>query len=126
MATNEIFEPVGKLSLPVPDSTAAGTALIIFGVVPAVTITAEGEGGNAALHATCAIDPAWVFDLPVKGEDGAGNAAVSIGELVVVDTDGEVNVDITNGTDFGIALEAVASGATSTIRVLLLPPRPAA
>lgn len=126
MATNEIFEPVGKLSLPVPTDTAAGTALMVFGVIPAVTLTAEGEGGNPADHATCAIDPAWVFDLPVKGEDGAGNAAVSIGELVVIDTDGEVNVDITNGTDFGLALEAVASGATDTIRVLLLPARPAA
>lgn len=126
MATNEIFEPVGKLVLPVPENTLPGVALMIFGLIPAVTLTGEGEGGNAALHATCAISPSWVFDLPVKGEDGAGNAAVSIGELVVVDTDGEVNVDITNGGDFGIALEAVASGATSTVRVLLLPPRPAA
>lgn len=126
MATNEVFEPVGKLSLPVPENTLPGVALMIFGVIPAVTLTGEGEGGNAALHATCAISPSWVFDLPVKGEDGAGNAAVSIGELVAIDTDGEVNVDITNGTDFGLALEAVASGATSTIRVLVLPPRPAA
>jgi hypothetical protein len=126
MARNIVFEPTGTLSLPVPDATPAGTPLMIFGVIPAVTLTAEGEGGNAALHATCAISPSYVVDLPVKGEDGAGNAAVSIGELVVIDTDGEVNVDITNGTDYGIALEAVSSGATSTIRVLLLPPRPAA
>ncbi len=126
MATNEIFEPVGKLVLPVATDTPAGTALVVFGLIPAVTLTAEGEGGNAAGYATCAIAPAWVFDLPVKGEDGSGNAAVSVGELVVVDTDGEVNVDITNGGDLGIALEAVASGATTTVRVLLLPPRPAA
>lgn len=121
MATNEVFEPVGKLSLPVPDGTEAGDALLVFDLIPAVALTDEGAGGNADDHATCAINPAWVFDIPVKGEDGAGNAAVSVGEVVYVDTDGEINVDLTNGTVFGIALEAVSSGATTTIRVLLLP-----
>lgn len=121
MATNEVFEPVGKLSVPVPEGTSSGDALLVLGIVPAVALTDEGAGGNAALHATVAINPAWVFDIPVTGEDGAGNAAVSVGELLFVDTDDEVNVDLTNGTPFGIALEAVDSGATATIRVLLLP-----
>lgn len=121
MARNIVFDPVGTLSLPVPENTLPGVALVIFGLIPAVTLTGEGEGGNAALHATCAINPAYVVDLAVKGEDGAGNAAVSIGETVYVDTDGEVNVDLTNGTAYGIALEAVSSGATTTIRVFLLP-----
>jgi hypothetical protein len=121
MATNLIFEPVGKLSVPVPDGTVSGDALIVLGTVPAVALTDKGAGGNAATDATVAINPAWVVDIPVKGEDGAGNAAISVGEQVWVDTDGEINVDLTNGTLFGIALEAVASGATTTIRVLLLP-----
>lgn len=126
MAKNIVFEPVGTLSLPVPSGTVSGQALVIFGLIPAVALTDRGEGGNASTHATCAITPSYVVELDVKGEDGSGNAAVSEGELVVVDTDGEVNVDITNGADFGIALSAVDSGATTKTRVLLLPPRPAA
>jgi hypothetical protein len=122
MAATEVFRPdSGTLTLPVADATAAGTPVVVFGLIPAVTLTAEGEGGNAALHATCAINPAWVHDLPVKGEDGAGAAAIAIGDPLYVDTDGELNADATNGTQHSIALEAVASGATSTIRVFLLP-----
>lgn len=121
MANNEVFEPVGKLSLPVPDGTAAGDAVLVFDLIPGVALTGEGEGGNADDHATVAINPAWVFDLAVKGEDGAGNAIVAVGAIVHVDTDGELNIDATNGIPLGFALEAVSSGATATIRVLLLP-----
>ena len=121
MATNEIFEPVGKLVLPVANNTLSGAPVMVFDKIPGVCLTAEGEGGNAEGFATVAIDPAWVFDLAVKGENGAGNAAITAGDVVARDTDGEFNVDVTNGKRFGIALEAVASGATSTIRVLLLP-----
>lgn len=121
MARNEIFEPVGKLTLPVTNGTASGAAVMVFGKIPGVCLTAEGEGGNAEGFATVAINPAWVFDIPVKGEDGAGNAAITAGDTVARDTDGEFNKDTTNGAEFGIALEAVSSGATTTIRVLLLP-----
>lgn len=121
MAKNIIFEPTGTLSVPVPDGTESGEAFILWGILPAVALTDKNEGDNITGNATVAVAPSWVADLPVKGEDGAGNAAVSIGELLFIDTDGELNVDLTNGTPFGIAMEAVSSGATDTIRVYLLP-----
>lgn len=121
MATNEVFEPVGKLSLPVPDGTESGDALVLFGRIPCVALTDEGEGGNADNYATVALNPAWVFDIPVKGENDLGSAGVAVGDAVYRDSDGEMNVDAVNGTLFGIALEVVVSGATTTIRVLLAP-----
>lgn len=118
MSTNEVFEPVGKLSLPVPDGTESGDFVLVFGEIPGVAETDEGDGGNADNHATVAINPKWVFDIAVVGADGAGNAAIDIGDRVYVDG-AVINADVTNGDFYGWALEAVASGATTTIRVLL-------
>ncbi len=118
MATNEVFEPVGKLSLPVPDGTASGDPILIFDEIPAVALTDEGDGGNADNIASVAINPMWVFDIAVLGANNGGNVAVAVGDRVYVDG-AVINKDVTNGTFYGWALEAVASGATTTIRVLL-------
>lgn len=121
MATNEVFSPTGTLSLPVPNGTASGDPLVLFGRIPCVALTDEGEGGNADNYATVALNPAWVFDISVKGENDLGDAGIAVGDAVYRDSDGEFNVDAVNGTLFGIALEVVTSGATDTIRVLLAP-----
>lgn len=118
MATNEVFEPVGKLSVPVPDGTASGDPVLVFDEIPGVALTDEGDGGNGDNIATVAIAPMWVFDIAVNGADAAANAAVAVGDRVYVDG-ADINVDATNGTFYGWALEAVSSGATATIRVLL-------
>lgn len=118
MATNEVFEPVGKLSLPVPDGTASGDFVLIFDEIPGVALTDEGDGGNGDNVASVAINPKWVFDLDVTGANDVGNAAIAAGDRVYVDG-AAINADATNGTFYGWALEAVASGATTTIRVLL-------
>lgn len=124
MATNIIFEAAATLSLPVPDGTESGDALVLFsGKLPCVALTDEGDGGNDDNYATVALSPSWVIEIPVKGEGAGGNAAISVGDSIAIDTDGEFNGDTTNGAEFGIALAAVASGATTTIRVLVLPPR---
>jgi hypothetical protein len=123
MARNQVFDPTGTLSLPVPDGTESGDPLMVFDKIPAVALTDRGAGGNASTHATCAISPSWVFDLPVKGEDDAGNATLDAGDVVAEDSDGEFNGDVANGRPYGIALEAVPSGTTTTIRTLLLPPQ---
>jgi hypothetical protein len=115
MATNEVFEPVGTLNVPVPSGTVSGDAFLLFDAVPCVAQTDRDADGEA----TVALNPAWVFDIPVVGEKGAGNAAIAVGDPIAVDTDDEINGDITNGTLLGYALEAVSSGATTTIRVLL-------
>lgn len=118
MATNEVFEPVGTLSLPVADGTASGDPILVFDEIPAVALTDEGDGGNGDNIATVALNPKWVFDIAVTGADDAGNSAVAIGDRVYVDG-AEINVDAANGTFYGWALEAVSSGATTTINVLL-------
>lgn len=119
MATNEVFEPVGKLAgVPVTDGDASGDPILLFGDIPAVLLTDEGDGGNADNHATVAINPMWVFDIAVTGANGAGNSAVAVGDRVYVDG-AQINKDVTNGDFYGWALETVSSGATATIRVLL-------
>jgi hypothetical protein len=60
-----------------------------------------------------------MFELTVKGEDGAGDAAIAAFDKLYIDTDGELNADSTNGDYFGIALEAVTSGASTAIDVLV-------
>lgn len=58
-----------------------------------------------------------IYNLTVTGADNLGNAAVSIGDAVYADGTA-VNVDAANGVKYGIALGAVASGASTVIPVL--------
>jgi hypothetical protein len=88
--------------------------------------------GDQGLHGVCLIDtdadgevvvdlgPGVVYDIPVKGHDGSSGAAVDIGDKVYY-TDGEAFLDVDNtATFFGYALEAVSSGATTTINVFVV------
>lgn len=69
----------------------------------------------------CTIDTAGVYDLSVKGHDGSGNSAVAIGQVVYADmANNRCDKDSSNPIA-GIALEAVSSGDTATIKVLLAP-----
>jgi len=57
-----------------------------------------------------------VANLPVLGADGAGSAAIAVGDRVFID--GLIlNADDTNGIAFGTALDAVGSGLTVNIAV---------
>lgn len=63
------------------------------------------------------VDTAGIYKFPVKGHDGTDNVAVDIGDKVYF-TAGEAFFDVdSNATFFGYALEAVASGETTTIKV---------
>jgi hypothetical protein len=63
-----------------------------------------------------------VADLSVKGINDAGNSAVAIGDLIYyVDADTPKLSKKTAGYLFGVAMEAVTSGATDTILVLKMP-----
>jgi hypothetical protein len=59
------------------------------------------------------------FRLSVKGENGAGNAALAVNAPVFYDAAGtpKINGDDTNGVRFGSTVEAVASGATAVVVV---------
>lgn len=60
-----------------------------------------------------------VADLSVTGADNGGNAAISVGNAIYDDS-GTLNIDATDGTKIGYALEAVGSGSTETIMVALI------
>lgn len=109
-----------------PATPASGDP-VLYGTVPGIALTAESAGGNAAGYTSVAFDGDWL--LPVKGADGSGNAAVNPGDKLYYDS-GEINKDVTNGVEFGVAMESsagltptplVASGATTTIVVRVGP-----
>lgn len=112
MATNRVKETANRLALPVPDGTISGDPLVL-GDLPCVAVTDQDEWTEG--EASVQTDGSWRFE--VKGEGPGGNEAISVGERIYIDTDGEMNTDETNGKPFGYALEAVASGETKEIEV---------
>ena len=85
---------------------------VVVGVIPAVAITDADANDEAA----CLLE--GVFSMSVSGLDDSGNAAITEGDAIYLDT-GVLNVDSVNGDLWGYALAAVTSGATATINVLL-------
>jgi hypothetical protein len=122
MATNRTR--ADGLHLPVtvsnPASPVSGDP-IRFGSLTGIALTDEDEGGNATGQTS--VDFAHsVWDVSVKGVDDAGNSAVTAGDKIYyVDADTPKLSKKSSGYLFGIALEAVVSGATTTIQVLHLP-----
>lgn len=115
MAKNKVFDRGTKLSLVCSDPTtpASGNPVLI-GQIPAVAVTDERADG------TTSVDTEGVFDLSVKGVDGSGNSAVAVGDILYyVAADTPKLSKKATGVRYGYALEAVASAATTTIRVKL-------
>lgn len=118
MATNRIFERGRQFEVDVSAVNGSGTSDAVqsgdpgaIGSLPFVALTDEDADGMATIQTD------GVFELSVRGHDGTANAAVDAGEIVYWDnTTGELDV-ATAGIRFGYALEAVASGATTTVRV---------
>lgn len=118
MATNRIFERGRQFEADVSGVNGSGTSDAVqsgdpgaIGSLPFVALTDEDADGMATIQTD------GVFELSVRGHDGTANAAVDAGEIVYWDnTTGELDV-ATAGIRFGYALEAVASGATTTVRV---------
>lgn len=110
MATNMVRDE-GKALKVAKASVSAGDP-VVFGQIPGVALTDTDADGNIVMQTR------GVFELAVKGADGSGNAAVTAGAIVYLDS-AEVNVDSSNGIRFGYALSAVSSGATTTINVLV-------
>ncbi len=101
-----------------PVSPISGDPVLV-GTIAGVALTKKGEGGNAATDTTIATE--GVFNLSVKGVDGAGNIAVAVGDkiyYVVADTP-KLSKKAT-GALYGKALGTVALGGTATIPVLLI------
>jgi len=112
MATNYVQE--GKILDVAQASTSSGDH-VVWGNINGVALTDTDDDGNIRMAT------GGVFDLSVTGADNSGNAAISAGDKVYDDS-GDLNADAADGTLYGIALEDVASGATSTIPVLIVNP----
>lgn len=100
-----------------PSAPNAGDPVLI-GTIPGVAVTDEGDGGNAATETT--VCTKGIFDLSVKGHNGSAGGAVGVGALIYYKSTATpvLNLD-SSGVAFGYALEAVDSGDTATIKVLL-------
>ena len=118
MAENYVQEG-RKMNMAVSSGVDSGEPVMIGNYIPAVALTdRDSVTGKASLD----FGPA-VYDLPVKGHTGVGNEAIAEGEAVFYDSALAtfLNKNSTTGVFFGVALEAVESGATTTIQVLVRP-----
>lgn len=112
MAKNIVHEHGDQLDVVVtaPASPKSGDPVLV-GKLPGVALTDEQPDGTTTVKFN------GTALLAVKGETTT-NAAIANGDVVYYDG-GVINADATNGTRFGYALEAVASGATTKILVKL-------
>lgn len=113
MSQNEIYDLADSIGLPVASGVVSGDPVMV-GFMPGVAM--QTRGTDTSGEATVKMRGA--HDLSVKGVNEAGNVAIGIGDPIfytVGDTP-KLNVKPT-GKFFGYALEAIDSGATSTIRV---------
>jgi len=104
------------MDLPLTVAVASGTASndpVMVGGLPGVALKDRDSDGNAPVDFR-----ANVWDLSVEGVDDAGNVAVAAGDAIFyTSTDDPVLNKKASGKFFGIALEAVTSGAETTIEV---------
>jgi len=117
MATNRVFKDGRYLSVTCsnPTTPASGDPVRI-GILTGVAITDERADGTTTVD----LGPA-VYDLSVKGVNDEGNSAVAAGDaLYYVDGDTPKVSKKNAGYFVGYALEAVSSGATATIQVLVV------
>lgn len=126
MATNRIFKDGEHLAVAAATCTALNSPIqsgdpILWGAgnLPAVATSDEDSDGNVSVQfGPSGAGP--VYEFPVVGENATVNLGIADGDAVFYDA-GELNADDTNGTLIGYAFNnAVASGATTTIRVKLI------
>lgn len=113
MSMTELFRDGAQLSLPVPADTAAGSPVLV-GVLTGVTLTTEGEGGNADGYATVSMPPSPVHNVTVTG------AVTAIGQAIyIVAADNSLTVTASTNKLYGAAL-ALKDATASVIPVKLV------
>ena len=115
MAKNRVFATGRQLSLvPTDPANPASGDPVVVGQLGGVALTGRRSDGTV----TIALD--GVFELPVRGVDGAGNSAVAVGDIVFyVAADTPKLSKKNTGVRFGYALGTVTAGGTATIPVRL-------
>jgi len=111
MATNKVQEG-DILRLTVGATVDSGDPVIVGASLPGVALTDYDSADGKA-----SIAMKGVFDLSVQAANDAGNKAVAIGDKLYFD--GTTISKKASGALFGIALEAIDSGETATINVLI-------
>ena len=116
MATNEIFDKSTPLDVTVSDpTTPASGDPVRWGTAIGVALNDEDTVTGKTV-----VKFEGVFDLSVKGVDDDGNSAVVAGDdLYYLDGDTPKISKKISGYHIGKAMEAVDSGATATIRVVV-------
>jgi len=140
MATNQAFENFGpriQLLAPASQNIASGAVLLFGKGTKAIACVAE-NAQNTTLppydsnSGYITVQTTGAVNVSVKGQtqsSPSAGAAINRGDAVYADggtfdatsgiTYGSTLDGDSNGTFFGIALDPVAAGATTTIRVLL-------
>jgi predicted RecA/RadA family phage recombinase len=119
MARNQVFDHGDAVSVACTDpaSPASGDP-VLLGQLGGVAQTDKGKGGNVTANTSVLF--VGVFKLSVKGVDGSGNHAIAAGDTIFYVTGDTPKLSAkATGVKYGTALDAVVSGATTTIRVRL-------
>lgn len=141
MATNQAFEQFGpRIQLLAPASVAITSgSVLLFGkgtkAIACVAETAQAASGTPTYDSNSGyitVQTTGAVNVSVKGQtqsSPSAGAAINRGDAVYADggtydatsgiTYGSTLDGDSNGTFFGIALDPVSAGATTTIRVLL-------
>jgi len=112
---NNFVQPGEVLDVAVTHPTTPTSGIPVrMGTLPGAATAAEDSAGNTRVQRR------GVVDVSVKGIDDTGNSAVAVFDpIYYVDADTPVLSKKASGKLYGYALEIVASGATTTVNVLL-------
>jgi predicted RecA/RadA family phage recombinase len=113
MAKNVIFDDGDRLSVicTYPTTPKSGDPVIV-GDNPGIANTDERADG------TTSVQFKGVVEIPVKGINAGGNSAVAVNDkLYYTDGDTPPVSKKATGVAYGMAIAAVGSGATKTVRV---------
>ena len=108
MAKNEVYYPGDTLPLPVPAGTKSGDPVVV-GTIAGVALENRDAAGNAPVRVK------GVYKLSVTGHDGTSNKAIGIGDKVYYTAPAIIDANATAGAEYGVALGAIASGATDAV-----------
>jgi len=103
MARNEQFLNADHLSLPVPEGTKSGDAVLAGGVLPGYAKTGRGEGGNDP-------DRASVWTKGAANVPVTGAITAVLQKVYIPPAGGALTATATGNTLWGYALETKGSG----------------
>jgi len=112
MAKNEVYYPGDTIPLPVPEGTKSGDPVVV-GTIAGIAMEDRDAAGNAPVRVK------GVFKLSVTGHNGTTNVAIDVGDKVyyTLPSSGApiINANASAGAEFGVALGAIAAGATDPV-----------